>query len=271
MNFRPPGLFPMFLLGPLLIFLLLVAPGIRLLMLARRSKQIPEFWGGLYFIGAAIGLAMRVLGSSLFLTQPELANTLNTIGHLTFASGTIAMTIFTLRVFHPGSSRARIFSGVTIAAILLTTAHTLLAGFTNIENSYSMVATNFSRLIPTCWAFLESCRYWRSMRRRETLGLADPILTNRFLLWSIWTGTVSILPMIALVLRTLSIVTLGNSEFAEGQGAALMPMVLQMIRVAFVIIIPIAAVALSLSFFPPAAYLDRVRERAEAAPTGAPA
>jgi hypothetical protein len=254
----------MFLLGPLLVFLLLVAPGIRLLLLAHRSREVPEFWGGLYFIGAAVGLAMRVLGSSLFLTEPELANTINTIGHLAFASGTIAMTIFTLRVFHPSSSRARIFAGMTIGAILLTSAHTLLAGFTNIENSYSMVATNFARLIPTCWAFYESCRYWLSMRRRETLGLADPILTNRFLLWSIWTGTVTLLPMIALALRTLSIVALGNEQFIEGPGAVLMPVVLRGVRIIFVLVAPIAAVALSLSFFPPTAYLDRVRARAEA-------
>jgi hypothetical protein len=261
----------MFLLGPILIFLLLVAPGIRLLSLAHRSKQGPEFWGGLYFIGAAIGLAMRVLGSSLFLTEPQLANTINTIGHLAFASGTIAMTIFTLRVFHPTSSMARIFAGMTIAAILLTSAHTLLAGFTNIENSYSMVATNFARLIPTCWAFYESFRYWLSMRRRETLGLADPVLTNRFLLWSIWTGAVTLLPMIALFVRTLSIVTLGNDEFIEGAGAVLMPAVLSIIRVLFVIIAPVAAVSLSLSFFPPTAYLDRVRARGEASQTGAAA
>jgi len=254
----------MILLGPLLVFLLLVGPGIRLLLLAHRSREAPEFWGGLYFIGAAVGLAMRVLGSSLFLTEPELGNTINTIGHLSFAAGTIAMTVFTLRVFHPSSSTARIFAGMTIAAIVLTSAHTLLGGFTNIENSYSMVATNFARLIPTCWAFYESCRYWLSMRRRETLGLADPILTNRFLLWSIWTGAVTLLPMIALALRTLSIVALGNEQFIEGPGAVLMPMVLGIVRVIFVFVAPIAAVALSLSFFPPTAYLDRVRARAGA-------
>jgi hypothetical protein len=259
----------MFLLGPILVFLLLVAPGIRLLSLARRSKQVPEFWGGLYFIGAAIGLAMRVLGSSLFLTEPELANTINTIGHLTFASGTIAMTVFTQRVFHPSSVRAQLFAAMTIVAILLTSAHTLLAGFTSIENSYSMVATNFARLVPTCWAFYESLNYWLSMRRREALGLADPILTNRFLLWSIWTGAVTLLPMIALAVRTLSIITLGNDQFIEGPGAALMPMVLRIIRVIFVVIAPVAAVALSLSFFPPAAYLDRIRARAESSQTGA--
>jgi hypothetical protein len=50
-----------------------------------------------------------------------------------------------------------------------------------------------------------------------------------------------------------------------------MPAVLGIIRVTFVIIAPVAAVSLSLSFFPPTAYLDRVPARAEASQTGAPA
>jgi hypothetical protein len=249
-------------LGPILIFLLLVAPGIRLLLLAGRSKQAPEFLCGLYFVGAATGLSLRVLGTSLVIVEPELADTINRIGHLCFASGTIAMTFFTLRVFHPSNAAARLFSGITISLILMTTAHTLLAGYTSIENSYSMVATNFTRLIPTSWAFYESIRYWRSMRRREALGLADPILTNRFLLWSLWTGAVTLLPLIALMVRLLSIVTLGNEEFSNGLAAALLPAVLGMIRITFLIVAPVAAVALSLSFFPPAAYLNRVRARA---------
>jgi hypothetical protein len=37
------------------------------------------------------------------------------------------------------------------------------------------------------------------------------------------------------------------------------------LRVLFVVVAPIAAIALSLSFFPPAAYLDRVRARASIA------
>jgi hypothetical protein len=184
------------------------------------------------------------------------------VGHLAFASGTVAMTLFTLRVFHPSSAVARIFAGLTITLILMTTAHNLLAGYTSIENSYSMVATNFMRLIPTSWAFYESCRYWGSMRRREALGLADPILTNRFLLWSVWTGAVTLLPLIALILRTLSIVMLGNEEFSNGVGAKLMPVVLSGIRMIFLVVAPVAAAALSLSFFPPRAYLDRVCARA---------
>ena len=40
-----------------LAFLLLVTAGIRLLCLAVNTRERPEFWGGLYFIGAPVGLS----------------------------------------------------------------------------------------------------------------------------------------------------------------------------------------------------------------------
>jgi hypothetical protein len=251
----------MIAVGPILVFLLLVAPGIRLLTLAAGTREKPELWGGLYFVGAAIGLPMRLLGSSLYLTRPELANTFNIIGHCCFAAGTIAMTIFTLYVFHRESARARIFAALTIATILATSTHTLLGGFASIETSYSMVATNFSRLIPTSWAFYESLRYYDSMRRRLVLGLADPLVTNRFLLWSIWTGAVTLLPLIALALRAAGIVLLGNDSYATGLQAQIVSSILIGVRLLFVIIAPVAAIALSLSFFAPTIYTDRIRSR----------
>ncbi len=252
----------MIAVGPILVFLLLAAPGIRLLTLAARTREQPELWGGFYFIGAAIGLPMRLVGSALYSTRPELANTLNTIGHISFAAGTIAMTIFTLHVFHRESSRARTFASLTVAMILATSTHTLWGGFASIENSYSMVATNFSRLVPTSWAFFESLRYYGAMRRRQTLGLADPLVTNRFLLWSIWTGAVTLLPLIALVLRTAGILSLGNDSYNTGLHAQIIASILTGVRLLFVIIAPVAAAALSLSFFAPKVYTDRIRDRA---------
>jgi hypothetical protein len=255
------GLSQMFFIGPILIFLLLVAPGVRLLSLASRTRQVPEFWGGLYFVGAAVGISMRIMGSSLYATRPELATTINTIGHLSFASGTIAMTVFTFLVFRRSSSTARILAACMIAAIVGTTAHSLLGGYASIENSYSIVATNFARLLPTCWAFYESLTYWRSMRRREALGLADPILTNRFLLWSIWTGTVTLLPMAPLGLRALGIMIMNNGQVSPELQLEWLATAIIALRVLFVAVAPIAAIALSLSFFPPTAYLDRIRDR----------
>ena len=251
------------LIAPILILLVLIAPGIQLLSLAYKTRRTPEIWAGFYFVGASIGLSMRVLGGSYFLTQPVLGDSINTIGHLAFASGTIAMTIFTLRVFRASSTGARIFAGVTIGLIVATTLHNLIAGYASVENSYSMVATNFMRLVPTSWAFFESWRYWRSMKKREALGLADPIVTNRFLLWSVWTGAVTLLPMVVLGIRLLGVIMLGEEELANGVAAAMLPVILNIIRVLFLMLAPIATVALSLSFFPPAFYRERIQRLAQ--------
>ena len=255
----------MIIVGPMLVFLLLVAPGIRLLTLALRTRERPELWGGLYFLGASIGLSLRVLGSSLFLTQPELADKLNTIGHVSFAGGTMAMTLFTLHVFRRESAGAKLFAALTTFAIFATSAVTLIGGYASIENSYSMVATNFARLIPTLWAFTESLAYYGSMRRRHSLGLADPVVVNRFLLWSIWTGAVTLLPLASLALRTSAILTFGSEATSGGTNAHVLSIMLTAIRILFVVVAPIAALTLSLSFFPPAFYIARIRARATAA------
>jgi hypothetical protein len=68
--------------------------------------------------------------------------------------------------------------------------------------------------------------------------------------------------IITLAIRTIGIVTLGNEQSAAGVSADLVPMVLKFRRVFFVFLAPLAAVALSLSFFRPTAYPDRVRARA---------
>jgi hypothetical protein len=36
------------------------------------------------------------------------------------------------------------------------------------------------------WTGLESLLFYRQMRRRLALGLADPVVTNRFLLWAVF-------------------------------------------------------------------------------------
>jgi hypothetical protein len=264
---RPPraGLNPVLIFGPILIFLLLAAPGARLLLLASRTRQLPELWGGLYFIGTAIGISLRILGSSIYQADPELGNLVNTIGHVAFATGTISMALFTFIVFRRTSIIGRMVAVFLISAILGTSAHTFLGGYTSIENSYSIVATNLARLLPTCWAFYESFTYWRAMGRRESLGLADPVLTNRFLLWSIWTGAVSLLPMAPLALRALGIALMADGSVPREVQLEWMATALGALRILFILVAPIAAIALSLSFFPPASYLDRVRARSATA------
>jgi hypothetical protein len=249
------------ILGPLIVCFVLLAPAIRLLGLGLRTRRGPEVWAGLYFLGAAIGIPLRVYGSSILQADPELATLINTFGHLFFAGGTIAMTIFTWRVFHAASRGALLFSLATITAIVATTAYTLGAGLASEENSSAMIVTNFARLIPTYWACFESFRYWRAMRKRIRLGLADPIVANRFALWAIWTFAVSVLPSITLSLRIAAVFLLPTLENNLEVAHRFLNEVLFVLRIVFLVIAPIAAIALSLSFFPPVRYLDRIRAR----------
>ena len=252
--------------APLIVFLLLAAPGLRLLTLAWKTREAPELLCGLYFIGASICISLRVLGTSLQWSDPELSLSLNSVGHVALASGTIFMAVFTQRVFHAASPGAKAFAGVTIAAIIGTTFHSFLSGQIVVENSFSLVATNTARIVPTAWAFVESFRYWRAMKRRANLGISDPVVTNRFLLWSLWTGGVSGLPLVALMVRVAGLIMFGDDALNESNGGELAPQAMALIRLAFLVIVPVSVTALSLSFFPPRTYLARLRAQPEADP-----
>lgn len=252
----------MSLYGPILVFVLLAAPAVRLLALARRTRKSPEMWCGLYFAGAAVGIPLRIAGGAMLASDRALADTLNTIGHLAFAGGALAMAIFTCLVFRAASRWGRALAAAIVAGIVGTTAWSLLGGYASVENSWAIVATNVARILPTGWAFIESTRYWRIMRRRESLGLADPVLTNRFGLWSIWTGAVTLLPMVPLVLRTIGIFVIASRSIPLEVQLEWMELGLVPLRILFVVVAPTAAIALSLSFFPPARYLGRIGARA---------
>jgi hypothetical protein len=256
----PAGDHPVKLSILLLVALLFMAPAIRLLSAARRTRQSPELLAALYFLGAGVGLPLRLYGSSIFESQPELASTINGFGHLFFAFGVIAMTIFTWRVFHPERRGARTFAIATITLIVSTTIYTLFSGMGSAETSIEMIATNSARLIPTYWAFFESYRYWGAMRKRAALGLGDPVVTNRFLLWAVWTAAVSVLATASLGLRVLEMLLSASGTSVE-TDEFLQPVLLGL-RLLFLGMAPTAVVALSLSFFPPTSYLDGIRARA---------
>jgi hypothetical protein len=58
------------------------------------------------------------------------------------------------------------------------------------------------------WASLESLRYYGVMRRRRSLGLVDPVVANRFLVWGAGGGSSCLLTF------ALSVVIATRSEIA---------------------------------------------------------
>ncbi len=245
--------------APLVVFVLFLPPAIRLLVLASRTRQAPELWCGLYFLGASIGLPLRILGISLQLDDPTTAALAHVTGHVFFGGGCLAMAIFTQRVFHPDDARAKRFVAGLGCAIVATAAWSYAGGYLIVENAAAMMSANAVMIVPTAWAFYESCRYWRSMKKRHSLGLADPVVTNRFLLWTLWTGGISFLPAFALVARTILLTLFAAGTFTMEDADTVQPIALGVLRVVALVTLPPTVVALTLAFFPPRAYLARVR------------
>jgi len=95
------------------------------------------------------------------------------------------------------------------------------------------------------WVSLESLHYHSLMRRRQALGLADSIVTNRFFVWGAGEGVASLL-VLALLVATLF----------RGQISPADPLTSWFVTLAGLV----NALVWWLSFTPPTAYLQWVQK-----------
>jgi hypothetical protein len=213
------------------------AIGVRLLWLAGRTRRLPELCMGLTLLGlGAVGLPLSILARSDALADPDVRAAL-----LRFALGAqdvavLALYVATWKVFRP---EARWAAGLACAAGA-GFAGSLVGHSANAGSAYwvgfALRAGGF------VWSGLESTLYVAKLRRRLALGLADPVILDRFRLWAICCGATVVgfaVFMTALLL---------------GRNPAETPWLLA----ATSAIGLIAAVALWLAFAPPRAYLARV-------------
>ena len=93
------------------------------------------------------------------------------------------------------------------------------------------------------------------MRRRCALGMANPVVANRFLLWSLWTGALALQGTAQLALRVgLWATGVGDIVGSVGDPGGLWLPALALIKANIALVGPVAAVSVWLSFSPPAAY-----------------
>ncbi len=234
------------LLVPVVMSLL----SLRLFRVARRSGRLPELLVGIYFLLVPFGISLSIRVDRF---DPAAAWLVRATSNALFTTGGVAMLLFAWSVFRPDARGAwwLAWGGSTfiVASWLLAVPLRLYESDTSL---FLLLPVYASYL----WVFFESLRYFVLLRRRRRLGLADPVLMNRFLLFAIWTGGVGVITLMSV---GVSLVQLANGTFRDG-GALGDPVVLGVTRI---LAVPIA-VAIFLTFLAPERYHAWLRARAPA-------
>jgi hypothetical protein len=179
-------------ISQLVYIVIVLTLGIRLALLARRTRKLPEALLCAHFL-LCCSLGYLLLGIGIPAAyQPGFLPTwaiapLIAVGHLTSSVGVWTGAAFNWLVFRREAAWAR--GLVWLSAITLATGYlgaVLSGGFSRgtlagvwiwlIYGTYTAAAA---------WVMLEPLRHYAVMRRRLRLGLADPLVANRFLLWGI--------------------------------------------------------------------------------------
>jgi hypothetical protein len=228
-----------------LVSLALLLLGIRLLGLARRTGKPPERWLGFAFLCAGASAWLLPLAAFEGLA-PERARALALAAQVGL-TGTVGFLVaFAWRVFRPVSPWARCFALGLLGGNLVAGVAIVASGAALPTGALGMLAV-LARSAALLWLFAESTVFASRMRRRVALGLAEPLVANRFLLWSIWTGALALIPLFVLALRSAG--ALEVPAPGETLSAAA--------RAALAVVGMGGAVAVGagwLAFFPPAAY-----------------
>lgn len=240
--------------GFIAFFFVALAVGVRLIALWTRTRELPELLIGIGVLGIGpVGFGAVVAAGSLWETRPALAEALSVVGVLAVMSGVFAKCVFNWRVYHPRSGLVKgivALVGLTLAALF---GYRLVAAGFGPRNPSNPEQLAQSGVQAACllWGAAEAFRYWVMMRRRTRVGLADPVVANRFLCWGIGAGAAGLGTAIGTV---ASVIT--------GAASMEMPWVVASSSAhGFV-----AAVAIFFAFLPPGWYVETLRAGTGAAP-----
>jgi hypothetical protein len=232
------------------------AVGLRLVWIGARRNVGPAWSCGLGFTFIAlVGQPLQAASGSYTGTLGEINHGLAAAGLLFVTAGLASFFAFTLTVFRRQSRWAWI---LTCAAILALTVFAFgrIGAMASADRALRAVVVGapWSKGIGTismiCYAWLgiEGLLEWSKSRKRLALGLADPVVSNRFLMWGLFGTSTALLSAFLLYLQ---ITTTEGSQSLAGQLAT----------TGFGLV---SATTVMLAFFPPERYLALVRARAAA-------
>jgi hypothetical protein len=219
------------------IFYLIV--GARLARLASRTGETPERLLAAMFL--VTGLSYVVYEIPAFFSLEALWTPLNFAGRVIYLPAPVLLAVFTRQLFRREDPWAA-WLVVGIGALLVAgVAGSALGGDWegySISNGWFWLEW-VGYTIPFGWAGAEAFGQYRQARRRLPLGLCEPLVCNRFLLWSLFA-----MLQVSICLSILA-------QYADYEQQNLFSATWDMLIGALEIL---SLAAIWLVFFPPAAY-----------------
>jgi hypothetical protein len=241
----------------LLLIAVSAVVGIRLIRLSRRTGQRPELYVGLLIVLVAmVGYPLFVLSRAGEAIGFHAAWASFVLGSLSVDVGFLMLYLFTWKTFRPDSRWCGWFVAVVACTFALNLASlatdTWRAGSVVMDMARQPLWRQYSGILATdlgyVWAAVESFRYYAVLRRRQALGLAEPLVTNRLLLWG------------QMCIVTLSVLMLNNVASLRSVDVLSTPWIMAYTSLGGVA----QAVYLGLVFMPPRPYREWVERRAAA-------
>lgn len=210
--------------------------GVRLLLIwRRRGGRAEVLLGTMILCLMGIGYPLAVAAQAEAQLGLAVCKTLQVIANGMLDVGFGLAYVFTWRVFRPSARWARwlTFTGVLALAFHWAVVAWMLRDVTAMANAIK--ATRVVAQIAVAagcigyaWSAAEALHYHGLLRRRLSLGLADPVTCNRVLLWAV----LGVLTTLGLLANTIFLLThvevtsdpvalFVNSSIGIGQAAVL--------------------------------------------------
>ena len=239
-------------LGDVIAGLIFFAAGARLLRLAVQSGREPERLLSASFL-------LWSLGYTLYDVPYALADDDSVRMRFFFAArialdlGNIGFLLFTRCVFRSRERWATWLVTGTAVCLVAGLAGSLwvgdLEGVRPLSNPCYW-PERLAGIVPSAWMAIEGFQQYARARQRRRLGLCDPLLCNRFLLWGV-SGALWVILELVLILHEFRYETVQAFSTALG------------VLTGWLEVIPVAL--LWLTFFPPAFYRSWITGGAVAA------
>jgi len=235
------------------VLTVLVLVSVRLLVTGCVQRSIPELALAAFFLfGGAVTFGFELVAREFLTDSLEWQTRFRTVSYLGARVPAVAIALFTWRVFRPtGRWAALLFTLISGTMLALSVNHLVLGHSTPGSGAAFWLGVT-TTVVALGWAMADSFAYYRSSVRKLALGLTTAVVTNRFLLWSVWSGAAMLI-----LVGKVSVILLFelDAPFTTARGAfAVIQSFLGLTCVT----------ALTLTFYPPTAYKRWVESRASA-------